>query len=1072
MADQDKILDILHPSTYLEWEEWPSLPVKMSNAASVYLNGTLYFGGGITDEPGWRAEASLYSFKPGVDRTWTVTDTPTYRYTLVTHNSELLLVGGCEYPTIETTNKVFTMRGGQFVEALPPMKETQRSPSAVSSGSALVVVGGTNTSGDLSSVEVFKDGQWTTAPSLPNANAGQDIKSVLHGDQWYLITSVGKVFRTSLQSLISGSDQSPWETLPDAPNCYSTAAFFGGRLLSIGGDRGRAYDDLTTAIYAFSSSTQSWEHVADLPLPLTHSSAVVLPTGELLVIGGTDKREKPSNKVFRAFLKVPLIVQFNIPKLHQLHKYGINLMELLSKDRYRFHITSGVHLLVKDRKKAPTLSPSDYVELIFNAWKRSKRPSYPPTWEGLFTVLRKMDLGHLTEQIAKCVTGSLPEIEDSPLPSESEVQLSPGDKEQATAGGESSVTELRSEVKRRLLEYESLQAELDQLTDEYDEQADKIHQLEKEIEYLRNEIHFLRAESKGLVPVKQELKVEPGYQDVISCPHLPTEVLSQPQESIHSFDLPGVEVVASTCVIVTNSLQTIHWVGYGFKLTIPQGSLPAGVDQCQLEIKASVAGQYQFPDNLQLVSGVFWIRPLPLCRFQQQLTVEIQHCAKMTSSTKLSFVRAHCSQESMPYTFKQLEGRGSFTEHSSYGCLSVNHFSSYAIAAEGDVDLLYVASLYYLKADPRTVEIHFTINVDDAVHNAATQYYFQKLGAENKLTLEVEFEDSNISLDIPITSGVDIDEWRLKPLVKPKISKKRVNSFKPGRIVPSTKLEATLSESSWGCKVPKRSHLTTLKGTKEPDNQIWIVLDPVDPNQVAPPPQVLNPMSAVAIPGQQSGSHYAVLAPSLPSLHEFPPSLLSVEQSHTSLTLSSATPPPPPHWNTRLQQWSHTGEDDERDEDQLCIEGLQDIFSLLIKAAKDWFELGLALGIKVNTLEGIKSKENCDKARLREMLTHWLRSSSSRTWSDICNGLRSDTVQQDVLADIVEEKYKGATPWEHSSRPRPLTGEKREATEHTEQGSSPQETSVRGAVREENGLRTLSSLSVDGYLLKKTGEQY
>ena len=161
------------------------------------------------------------------------------------------------------------------------------------------------------------------------------------------------------------------------------------------------------------------------------------------------------------------------------------------------------------------------------------------------------------------------------------------------------------------------------------------------------------------------------------------------------------------------------------------------------------------------------------------------------------------------------------------------------------------------------------------------------------------------------------------------------------------------------------------------------------------------------------------------------------------------------------------GEDDERDEDQLCIEGLQDIFSLLIKAAKDWFELGLALGIKVNTLEGIKSKENCDKARLREMLTHWLRSSSSRTWSDICNGLRSDTVQQDVLADIIEEKYKGihvfialklllqlrhtlialdyvihpllltgGTAWEHSSRPRPITGEKREATEHTEQGET------------------------------------
>ncbi len=58
-------------------------------------------------------------------------------------------------------------------------------------------------------------------------------------------------------------------------------------------------------------------------------------------------------------------------------------------------------------------------------------------------------------------------------------------------------------------------------------------------------------------------------------------------------------MVASTCVIVTNSPpsqltpvtnspQTFHWVG------IPQ---PVGVDQCQLGIKASVAGQYQFPDK-------------------------------------------------------------------------------------------------------------------------------------------------------------------------------------------------------------------------------------------------------------------------------------------------------------------------------------------------------------------------------------------------------------------------------------------------------------------------------------------
>ena len=80
----------------------------------------------------------------------------------------------------------------------------------------------------------------------------------------------------------------------------------------------------------------------------------------------------------------------------------------------------------------------------------------------------------------------------------------------------------------------------------------------------------------------------------------------------------------------------------------------------------------QFSDNLQLVSGVFWIRPLPFCRFQQQLTVEIQHCAKITSSTKLSFVRACCSQKHLPYTFEVVDSHASFSEHSSYGVLYIN----------------------------------------------------------------------------------------------------------------------------------------------------------------------------------------------------------------------------------------------------------------------------------------------------------------------------------------------------------------------------------------------------------------
>ena len=236
-------------------------------------------------------------------------------------------------------------------------------------------------------------------------------------------------------------------------------------------------------------------------------------------------------------------------------------------------------------------------------------------------------------------------------------------------------------------------------------------------------------------------------------------------------------------MIVTNSPQTFHWDGYGFKLTIPQGSLPAGVDQCRLDIKASVAGQYLFPNNLQLVSGVFWIRPLPSGRFQQQLTVEIQHCAKMTSSTKLSFVRAHCSQESLPYTFKHLEGCGSFTEHSSYGSLELSQFSGLAVTGE-NVERVYTASLYYLGSELYSREIHFVVNWDNDIHNTVSdtiiiqqfivslQFVSEKYSTKEAIlgvNHFVEFEGDRITLDIPIDGTKVKGGWKITPMFHPTV---------------------------------------------------------------------------------------------------------------------------------------------------------------------------------------------------------------------------------------------------------------------------------------------------------------
>ena len=66
----------------------------------------------------------------------------------------------------------------------------------------------------------------------------------------------------------------------------------------------------------------------------------------------------------------------------------------------------------------------------------------------------------------------------------------------------------------------------------------------------------------------------------------------------------GVEVCGETTVVVTNVPQSYAWAGYGLKLHIPKGSLPVGMEQCTINIKASLAGQYEFPENTHLVSAV------------------------------------------------------------------------------------------------------------------------------------------------------------------------------------------------------------------------------------------------------------------------------------------------------------------------------------------------------------------------------------------------------------------------------------------------------------------------------------
>ena len=172
----------------------------------------------------------------------------------------------------------------------------------------------------------------------------------------------------------------------------------------------------------------------------------------------------------------------------------------------------------------------------------------------------------------------------------------------------------------------------------------------------------------------------------------------------------GVDVCGETTMVVYSShTQLITWEDFGLKLHIRTGSLPVGIEQCIINIKASLTGQYEFPEDCLLVSAVFWLRCDKVHSFAKQIALEIEHCAKFDSNTnvELSFVKAICSQKQLPYTFKRVGG--DFSNHSSYGVIALNSFSGVGVTLKGSKNKVYYSSLFYLKKECNTFEIHFVV---------------------------------------------------------------------------------------------------------------------------------------------------------------------------------------------------------------------------------------------------------------------------------------------------------------------------------------------------------------------------
>ena len=266
----------------------------MSHLQCVLLHDVLYVGGGYIP-----LEDSTKLFMSNIvsERlVWDVCRTPTECYALTTYHSQLVLVGGRKPSICKQSNMLWTLSSDAEMNWQPSIQEmpTKRyGASAMNTGTPeyLVVAGGVGDSGYLlDTVEVFTGKEWCTIEPLPRRCS--HLRCTLHEEKYYLFGgySCGEaMYSCDIKLLLKLCEKSSVNTMPfplwnKSYLDFPILASFGQHLVSIKGNNYSRH-----AIVALSPLSQSWVHVGKLPIALDSVASIVLPTGELIVIGSTQK---------------------------------------------------------------------------------------------------------------------------------------------------------------------------------------------------------------------------------------------------------------------------------------------------------------------------------------------------------------------------------------------------------------------------------------------------------------------------------------------------------------------------------------------------------------------------------------------------------------------------------------------------------------------------------------------------------------------------------------------------------------------------------------------------------------
>ena len=268
------------------------MPETLADPQSIVIGGAVFVAA-------WNSRDVLrYESRSGQ---WSVLPScPVWGFRLGQLSGKLVTVGGKDgrFANVYT----YVQETQQWEKSIPPMPTPRNWATVITYNSSIAVCGG---EGGGRVVEVFNSeaAQWHTAAPLPVACEYKQLTII--NDTCYLggggYRSTRSIMCASLPSLFQSSSpheqqtsaqqQSVWTVLPDTPLYHSALANMGGTLLALGGYE-TASSPPSDAIHAYSASTKAWLKITSLPQTCYGTTAELLPSGEVMLIGGRDSKGK------------------------------------------------------------------------------------------------------------------------------------------------------------------------------------------------------------------------------------------------------------------------------------------------------------------------------------------------------------------------------------------------------------------------------------------------------------------------------------------------------------------------------------------------------------------------------------------------------------------------------------------------------------------------------------------------------------------------------------------------------------------------------------------------------------